>query len=307
MGRRKVKRRVKRGPPAIVGRSPAALFRFAVRDVDNRDIIDASVLGQMSAEELDRDGAPLVAAADSPRALVEALPRLRRAAIRVWEIKVREWPPEEVAPLLGDVLDQLYTHADEGQRERMYDAVIGALRWMGVAGGDVLLSRFDGLPPSAACRAAVALGLLGRAEAANRMRDLYAAVREQPGFDHAGALWGLIDLGDARVALLLVDEFARTERVPELYDLCTLAGEPNLVPPLLIDLHDSGDRGPLDTLYAIYWRAGREAFLQAAADAGIGVDSITPLADVFAESEPSPEQMHRLWGAPAPEDAEAVE
>ena len=196
------------------------------------------------------------------------------------------------------MLDQLYTHSNEAQRERMYDGVIGALRWMEVPGAEVLMSRFEGLPPTAACRAAVALGLMGRTDAADYMRDLYLAVREQPGFDHAGALWGLIDLHDYRVAMLLVDEFKREPRLPELYDLCVLSGHPSLVPPLLIDLHDSRAREPLDALYAIYWRGGREAFLKAASAAGIGEASIAPLADVFAESEPSQQQMSALWGEP---------
>ncbi len=296
----KKKSRKKRKATPIQGRSPAALFRFAVRDDETRAIIDASVLSKVTADDLQRDGAPLVDAAESPRELVETVGKLRRGALRVWEMKLRELPSPDVAPLLGEVLDALYTHPDDNHREQLYDAVIGALRWMDEPGSAVLLSRFDGLPPTAASRAAVALGLMGCEEAADKLRAWYLAVRAQPGYTHAGALWGLAELRAAGITELLIDEFARNNRLPELYDLCLLAGEAGLVPPLLLDLHQTGARGPLDTLYAIYWRVGREAFLESVTSAGLEAEVVTPLADVFAESEPSESQIRELRGEPTP-------
>lgn len=295
------RKRKKKAPTPILGRSPAALFRFAVRDEYSRATIDASVLGKVSAEQVAKDGGSLVAAAEGPRDTVELLPKLKRAALRAWEIRLREFAPPDVAPLLADVLDELYTHPNELERERSYDAVIGSLRWMGEDGAAVLESRFAGLPPSAACRAAVALGLMGRGETAGSLRDWYRAVREQPGYDHAGALWGLADLHDNKVTPLLLEEFSRRDRLPELFDLCILAGDVALVPPLLLEVHRSGGaRGPLDALYAIYWRAGRDEFMAAAEDAGIGRESVEPLADAFETARPSDQQLRSLRGEPTP-------
>ena len=304
---KKIRRKTRRKEPELLGRSPAALFRFAVNDVETREALDAKILGKVKPTDLARDGGALVDQAEGPAELVQLLPQLRRSAIRAWERRTRTLPAADAAPLLGELLDELYGMTDGMQREHMYDAVLGTLRWMEAPGAEVLQSRFDSLPPSAASRASVSLGLLGCADAAERLRRFYFDNREGTSFDYSGALWGLLDLKDPELSDLLAQEFTRRSRLPELLDLCCLGGDQRVVPALLLELHEAQLKGQegreaLEALYVVFWRCGKEGFLASATEAGITTETLQPLVDVLERSPPDPDQLAAIGGGPTSTD-----
>ncbi len=297
--------------PRVTGETPAALFRFAVLDEVFRDHLDANILAKASAAQIAKQGGELLDAATSPREVVEALPRMRAVALRKWEMRARLLPPEEGALRLAEVLDELYTWPEDDRRERLYDSVIGALRWLGDPGAEALRTRLPGLPPSAGARACVALGLIGTEDDIPRLKGWYLAQREQLGHDYAGALWGLADLGAPAVNELLLEEFYREDRLPELAELCAFAGDERLLLPLMVTAHQQARQGESDdealsAMYAIYWRVGRERFEAAFSAAEASPETARKLAELFEARPPAMQSLEdpSLAYTPVPEESE---
>jgi hypothetical protein len=163
--------------------------------------------------------------------LIDLLPQAAGLAAPVWDERMRKAGPE-VLPLISRRLKAANEVQDQELRDLTYDKLIGALRWRGTAGAQVLLERFDDLSDYGWGLASVALGLLGEQRAADRIWQLYQrAVHNRRETHFVGALWGLIDLGDKRAGSAVASLLSKGRHFYELFGFLSLAGDTRAIAP----------------------------------------------------------------------------
>lgn len=213
-----------------------------------------------------RDGGSVrqIRQARSVEELIDLLPQSGGLAAPVWHERMREAGPEAL-PLISKRLRAAKEAQDQELRNTTYEKLIGALRWRGTAGAQVLLERFDDLSNYGRELASVALGLLGEQRAADRIWQFYQrVVRNQRETHFVGALWGLIDLGDKRAGGAVATLLSKGQHFYELFGFLSLAGDRRAIVPLLQDLLQKPREENMDAamaLVSIVHRIGKEAFL----------------------------------------------
>ena len=272
--RRKKQRNATPTRPAHPAQGPAAgrdipsaptLFRFNVLDQRTYKLlrkIPAALKPVLWVR--DRERVEQVRQASTPAALLDIAPQATGLAETEWEDRMGRLGPE-VIPLIVERLQQAHTLRDADARTTLREKLIGHLRWRGDAGADALLAAFDALDDYGRSLACVVLGLLKAHAAAGRIWDYYQKVARKPRDSYlAGALWGLIDLGDERAGGALADLLRRGVVFYERYGFLALAGDTRAVIPLLeamIAVRADDRDEPLMALAAIAHRIGREAVL----------------------------------------------
>jgi hypothetical protein len=246
-----------------------------------------------------RDGGAVrqIRQARTAEELIDLLSQSGGLGAPVWDERMRELGPE-VLPLISKRLGGAKGIPDEHLREITYDKLVGALRWRGAAGAQVLLERFDDLSDYGRGLASVALGLLGEKRAADKIWQFYQRVVHNRRETHfVGALWGLIDLGDKRAGGAVASLLNKGQYFYELFGFLSLAGDRRAIVPLLQDAVQKPREENMDApmaLVSIVHRIGKEAFLAE-------LDKVVALEDSDTEREAF---VDKLLSTPASETQE---
>lgn len=213
-----------------------------------------------------RDGGAVrqIRQARTAEELIDLLPKSGGLGAPVWDERMRELGPK-VLPLISKRLRAAKEIRDEDLRDVTYDKLIGALRWRGTAGAQVLMERFDDLSSYGRGLASVALGLLGEQRAADKIWRFYEQVVHNRRETHfVGGLWGLIDLGDKRAGGAVASLLNKGQHFYELFGFLSLAGDTRAIAPLLQDALQRPREENMDAsmaLVSIVHRIGKEVFL----------------------------------------------
>lgn len=108
-------------------------------------------------------------------------------------------------------------------------------------------------------------GLLGAKAAADPIWNLYRATRSSPDNLFVGALWGLIDLQDARAADALFELMAAQRAFYELFGFISRAGDSRFMVPLVTEVRKQVEDVSADAMWAmtgIAHRLGRDELLR---------------------------------------------
>ncbi|MBN1146875.1 MAG: hypothetical protein JXA78_06450 [Anaerolineales bacterium] len=250
-------------PP--VGGLPSAqtIYRAKIVDAISNEMI---LKAQQKLKPLlwFRDGGNVkaVRAAGTAEELLDLIPLANGLAEDEWLVCMRGFGAEAL-PLLKAKLETAQYLQDVDLRDRIFELLISDLRWRGQAGAKTLLDSFDLLGDYGKSLASLALGLLQASESAERIWSYYQkAVRNSKENYFVGALWGLIDLGDARAAEALYQLLVRQRYFYELMGFLSLAGDQRALIPLLVLSTELGEDDRWDVFMAavgIVHRMGRAA------------------------------------------------
>jgi hypothetical protein len=283
--------------------SPATLFRMKYLDRQAEELFHRAKMRLKPLFWL-RDAARVsrVQAAQSLEALIDLSPQATGLAEEAWRERLGEFG-EAALPQLTEMLRQLHQVDDMGTRRRLEELFISELRWREVAGVGALLECFDDLDAYGKSLACVALGLLKVQSAAQRMWGLYQEARanhQEP--DFVGALWGLIDLGEARVAEALNELLGEEFFFYELFGFLALAGDRKALLPLLelAEATSAEERyAPLFAAVAIAHRGGPQAVIdelqRAASYDGAGTEASEIANQLMAIPLQNAEEHFRLF------------
>jgi len=245
--------------------SAPTLFRADLLDPHIDALLDrAAARFHPQLWERDRDRAERIEQAATAEDVLDLIPIATGVAERAWHKRMRQFGPEAV-PLIVARLRRAREIQDSHLRSSATEHLIGVLRWQGDAAATALLDCFDALDDYGRSLACVALGLLGAQGSAGALWAFYHSTQEerQESF-FIGALWGLIDLQDPRVAGELVDLLDKERYFFELFGFLALAGDACAVLPLLaLAISDRGEAGQhaAMALVSVGHRIGRQALL----------------------------------------------
>jgi hypothetical protein len=248
--------------------SAPTVFRATIYDEQSRAAVDRAT--EMLKPKLwERDGKAVfqINRAKTMEEVIDLASTASGLAEPAWHRRMRRFGHNAV-PLLAQRLQASQAIADEKERDIARERLIAALRWNGDAGAMALLDCIDALDGYTQSLACVVLGLLKAQAGADRIWRCYQEVvslRDKTYF--VGALWGLIDLQDARASGALVDLLTERRAFYELYGFLALAGDARAVLPLMASLRHSrkgeGPSEPLMALVGIAHRIGRDEMLAA--------------------------------------------
>jgi hypothetical protein len=246
--------------------SAATLFRMRLYDQATADLIQ-SVRQKLGPLLELRAGGNLkrIQAAQTPEELLELSPLATGLAQDAWHARMRAFGPQALPPI-QQVLRCLGALEDQAARQRIAALLIAELRWQGEVGARALLDCLDDLDDSAAALACVALGLLRFSDGVGKIWERYLRLKALSQEDHfIGALWGLIDLRDRRVAGELYDFLLQERWFYELFGFLARGGDERALAPLLslaVEADQNRAADPLMAATAIAHRAGRTALVQ---------------------------------------------
>jgi hypothetical protein len=254
--------------------SPSAqsFFRFQLLDERMEDWLTQAVLKiEPQARDLDRDKVIQIEQATTPEQVLDMVTEVRRLSESAWYKRVSQFGPE-VVPLIVERLRSLCDVRDSRKRVIAYERFIRVLRWMGEAGAEALMDCFDDLTEYAKSQACIALGLIGAPDGADVIWAFYQAAKKNTRETHlVGALWGLIDLEDARVADALAELLMEQRSFFEIFGFASLAGDARAVLPLVALLW-AGDEKTQESasmaLLSIGHRIGKRALMAKIRQAG---------------------------------------
>lgn len=245
--------------------SRPTLFRIRIVDAQSYALVRQGisrlkpVLWLRDARKVSR-----ITQAQTPEDVLDLAPLATGLGELAWHEQMRKFG-QEVLPFIAAAIRQVMRVKDETLRDRSLAHMIAELRWREEAGAGVLLEHFSELDESGKSLACVALGLLGTQAATDTIWEYYLEVipdREAGNF--IGALWGLVDLQDARAAGALAGLLADGYFFYELFGLLARAGDARAVIPLLElapGLQEEDRMDPMLALVGIAHRIGREALV----------------------------------------------
>lgn len=214
----------------------------------------------------DRDAVQRIVAAPGLDELLDLAPLAVGLGQDAWEARLQEFKPEEILPAIGAGLARARGQIkNEEERSRVYEALIGKLRWEGKAGARVLVECFAELDAYGKGLACVIFGLLEEKASADMIWDFYLQERARQGGEGApGALWGLVDLKDERANQALVDLLTRGIWTYELFGWLSMRGGKEAIHPLMEAIMAGPEDvriQPMMALISVAQRVGREAFV----------------------------------------------
>ncbi|MCB9547712.1 MAG: hypothetical protein H6706_17945 [Myxococcales bacterium] len=251
--------------------TPATTFRAFLVDEAQRALL-AGLAPLAFRSHAERRRAEATAALHNPDALLAELVAAPRPCLPAVGAALARLPDATVVPLAARGLADL-ARVHHSRRTQAAEVLCGALVGRGAGAGEVLTAALPTLPPPAAARAAVVLGLLAHrpAEAA-----LLALVDRLGTTIHAvGALWGLVGVGSQAALEVARELYDAGGRWPAVFGVLWRQGDGADVArltPLLAGL--GGPEGPGDdwpaqalgftalmTLYGLARRLGLQPFL----------------------------------------------
>ena len=226
-------------PEAILGFSsfPSAqtMFHAHLRNPQMEErLAEATLQVNPEAWERNRADAERIEGATTVEKLLDLIPIASGMAEPAWHRRMRA-VGEEAVPLILPRLKQAKNILDDHLRSLTYEHLLSALRWKGEAGAAALLDCFDVLSLYGKSLACISLGLLGAQQSAPTLWTFYESVKNDEGENYlVGPLWGLIDLQDPRLAEALAELLLEGQYFYELFGFLSLAGDHQVVLPLLI-------------------------------------------------------------------------
>jgi len=287
-GKQAAHQHVRSAPPRPVAHGPSVqtYFRFKIFDVQTRTLMQRTTLAMLPALR-QRDGPKiaLIQAADSVVALLDVLPLASGIAETIWDQQMRRFG-DAALPLLAQRLRAAAAIQDQSIRSIVYEKLIANLRWRGERGAIVLQEVFATLDDYGGSLACVALGRLGAQSSVDLLWEFYQHVAGNQRETYLiGPLWGLMDLGDARLGDALADLLITERTFAELFGFLYQRGTAQAVLPLMQMLLQQPKRDryePLLALVGIAHRIGREALVAAIVTATPGdPGSAERMADAF--------------------------
>jgi hypothetical protein len=241
-----------------------------------------------------RDGGNIkrIQAAPTPEELLDLSPQATGLAQEAWHTRMRSFGTQAL-PSIQETLRQVQSLEDQEVRYRISALLIAELRWRGDAGAQVLLSCLDDLDHGAAALACVALGLVNLTASVEKVWQCYLRLKALTSESHfVGGLWGLIDLGDRRVAGELYEYLQQRRYFYELYGFLSLAGDERALGPLIglaMELGQAQGADPLMAATAIAHRVGEPALIRQ-----LLVSAQPDLGDVGADERRQGEEIARM-------------
>lgn len=180
--------------------APATLFRLSIWDEESLQLAQAAKKRFAPLLNL-RSGssARKIEAAPSLEALIDLAPSAVGSAKDAWHRRMRSHGPAAAAAL-AEILPEIPKLEDADVRARITQLMLSELRWHGSRGADHLAEIWDRLDDYTAGLGCVVFGVLGMAEHAERIWAFYQSAGASVSQDRIGALWGLLDLEDGRLA-----------------------------------------------------------------------------------------------------------
>jgi hypothetical protein len=315
MARRKGKpsahQQARSAPPSPVAHAPAVqtLFRFKIYDIQTRTLIQQTTTAILPALQ-QRDGPriALIQAADSAATVLDTLPLATGIAETFWDRQMRRFG-DEALPLMAQRLCTAAAIQDQTIRGLVYEKLVANLRWRGERGATVLLEVFATLDDYGRSLACVALGRMGVESSVDLLWEFYQRVAGNQRETYlVGPLWGLVDLGDARVGDALDSLLIEGHIFTELFGFLYQRGTVQAVLPLMQLLTQQPKRDyykPLLALVGIAHRIGREALVATIATATLDdPSSAERMADAFLSrpAEEAEAYFREMFRGPSPAD-----
>lgn len=212
-----------------------------------------------------------------------------------WHKRAEAFGPE-IIPLISERLRMATGIQNHHTKTIITETLLGELRWRGKAGVEVLLERFENLGYYGRSLACVVFGLMGVRSAIDTIWNYYQkAINNRQNDYFVGALWGLVDLENDRVADLLLELLLKQRYFGELYGFLSKAGDGRAIAPILLEtihLPEEERFEPLLAVRGIGYRIGREAVIAALEEATDGdTEFAQKLADPLLTSEISVEDI----------------
>lgn len=213
--------------------APATLFRLSIWDEEWLQLVQAAKKRFAPLLNL-RSGSSVrkIEAAQSVEALIDLAPGAVGPAKGAWHRRMRAFGPAAAAAL-AEILPDIQQLEDENLRARITQLMLSELRWHGSRGADLLAEIWDRLDGYTAGLGCVVFGVLGMKEHAERIWAFYRSAGMSLYPNLIGALWGLLDLEDARLAGELDALLRAGTEFFELYGFLARAGGAASLGPLL--------------------------------------------------------------------------
>jgi hypothetical protein len=244
----------------------ATIFRARIRDAMSYEMV-LKATNKIRSLLWVRDGGSVKAiqSAETAEDLFGKIPLAHGLGADAWHERARDFGDEMVS-LAKKYLEEARTLKDPELQTQRYEILISELRWRGKAGANVLIETFDALDDYGRCLASVVLGLLRATQSADMIWKFYNNVQEMNSENRfVGALWGLIDIKDERVAGALYQRLIKQSYFYELMGFLALAGDARSLVPLLVlspELDEDQRWDPLIAASAISHRIGRQATIE---------------------------------------------
>ena len=244
--------------------SVQTLFRYSVIDFETRQMIDkASESLGPEIWERDRDAVERIERAKTADELLDLAVAATGMAEPTWYRRVRQFGGD-IVPKMTLRLKGSRDIADHHEQTLVREHLIAALRWRGTLGANALQEAFADLDEYAQSLAAVVLGVLHARSSADLIWDLFQRTKQKPESYFIGALWALIDFGDARAADALAELLDLERGYEEMFGFIARAGDERVIIPM-VGLMVRGNKTEKDQVgyvfAAIAQRLGRERFL----------------------------------------------
>lgn len=264
--------------------SAHTLWRTVHLDAIVQDGFMSTVMNlQPSLWQRDADNIKAIEQAADVEAVLDLTPTTMNLADHAWLKRMREFGPLVANAIAGRINSGwLERHAD--RRQALCERYLGALRWCDNSDADALMRCWDALNDKERSFGCVLAGLLGAKAAADPIWELYRATRSSPDNLFVGALWGLIDLQDARAADALFELMTEQRAFYELFGFISRAGDARLMVPLVTEVHKQAGDSSADAMWAmtgIAHRLGRDELLRFLGD-GADESSVAQL-QVFVD------------------------
>ena len=224
----------------------------------------------------DRENVLRIERAGTVDELLDLVPVASGTATPSWRRRMRQFGQEAVYPI-AQRLRHTREIEDRHRRSMTYELLLSALRWKEETGASALLDCFDVLSPYGQSLACVSLGVLDAGRAIPTIWAYYESVWEDTGENYlVGALWGLIDLQDPRVADALSVLLVSGRYFFELFGFLSLAGDVEAVVPLLLlsmsdtEMNEMVPEQAAMALLSIAHRIGRDSLWAEFEQAGAG-------------------------------------
>lgn len=262
-------------PPAVP--SAQTFMRSVMLNFQTREAI-AQAAAHQQPSLLQRDG-KMIERIENAQTLDEVFdlaPQAIGLADHAWLARMRSFGPG-AAPIIAERFIALPLGSHHKDRTPIEEKTIEALRWCENEGIEPLLSCWDAFDDYGRSLTCMVLGLLDAQQATDQIWAFYRQVkRDRRENLFVGALWGLIDLQDQRVAEALLELLVEGRNFYELYGFLSRAGDRTAVLPLLFRVIEGDNQTKADAMWAltsIAYRIGRAVLIEE-------VESAEPPPDV---------------------------
>lgn len=276
-------------PSALGQPSPSTLFRLRVYDQTASDLVRRAKERLTPLLQL-RDQAKILKIRDARTVedLLDLSPQATGLAKDAWHEHIRRFGKGALPPIM-DALRQIYRLEDQELRQRLYILLITELRWQGAAGIQALMQCWQDLDDFAKSLGCVVIGLANWHDGSELIWAFYQTARRLPQEQaFVGALWAMLDLGDARLANELHGLLEQGAIFYELFGFLARAGQARSLGLLLDYAAERGASGGFEPWIAatgIAHRSGRAAAIESLMKYAAAEEAEVDLSEMRRQAE----------------------